>query len=1716
MALVIADRVKETSTSTGTGTINLAGAVSGFQTFVAGVGSTNVTYYTILDGNGTAWEIGYGTVTDASPDTLSRTVLKSSNSDNLLDLSAGTHTVFATYPASKSVHLDTGGALSHSVTNSDLSGSIDLTSKVTGTLPVANGGTGATSLDSLIQLNQLTDVKFSGTNFTHSILIGNNGAGVAPTTGTLSSSCQGNLGIGYDTLKSLSSGDYNVAIGYNAGNSITSGYGNILFGSMNVGQDIDTGFQNIAIGGSSMKDATSGRDNIAIGVSSLKGGGDTLTGDYNVALGTQALRDVTSGSKNVGIGYQAGQDITGTDSSLLFIANAKTASGGTLIKGDFSNKYVAVGKADVTFADAAFQIYPNGTNDVALYVKQIGSSSGDLILMENNTGTDQFVVSSSGAITTGSYTATAIDGAYIDIEGTEIKSTGVTGTDKYLRVDGDGTCSWQTVSTGSTLTQEEVEDYVSGLLTAGSNVSLTYNDSAGTLTIASTDTTYSVGDGGLTTNDFTNADHTKLDGIEASADVTDATNVAAAGALMDSEVTNLAQVKAFDSSDYATAAQGTKADSAQQPPSEGAFVDGDKTKLDGIAANANNYTLPSASLTAVGGVELATTVETTTGTDTTRAVTPAGVQAAIDDLIGGAPGALDTLNELAAAINDDASYASTITTALGLKAPIASPTFTGTVAIPNIADLESAVAANTAKVTNATHTGDVTGSTALTIAAGAVDIAMLSATGTASSSTFLRGDNTWVTPTDTNTTYTGGTNLTLDGTTFNVDDAFLINSGDDTTSGTITAQGFKNTGQNAVEVNPHGTSAGNTGEIRFLELAANGTQYVGFKAPDSIGSSDSQIYVLPASDGSNGQQLTTDGNGNLSWAAAGSGGGGEANEYSFKTISVSGQSDVVADTTTDTLTLVAGTNVTITTSAGDDEITITSTDTTYTKASFDVDHLFTLVGASADTDEHLGTFTGSTISDNQTIKAAIQALETAVETKGAGDITGVDLTAGVGISIDSETNTTSGDYSSTITCNLEGTELASTGETGTSKFLRVDGDGTCSWQVPPDTDTTYTKASFDLDHLFTLVGASADTDENLGTFTGSTISDSRTIKQALQDLETELETKTTNTGDITGVDLTAGVGISIDSETNTTSGDYSSTITCNLEGTELASTGETGTAKFLRVDGDGTCSWQVPPDTDTTYSKASFDLDHLFTLVGGSADTDENLGTFTGGTISDSRTIKQALQDLETELETKTTNTGDITGVDLTGGVGISIDSETNTGSGAYSSTITCNLEGTELASTGETGTAKFLRVDGDGTCSWQVPPDTDTTYNKASFDIDHLFTLVGASADTDENLGTFTGSTISDSRTIKQALQDLETELETKTTNTGDITGVDLTGGVGISIDSETNTGSGAYSSTITCNLEGTELASTGETGTSKFLRVDGDGTCSWQVPPDTDTTYTKASFDIDHLFTLVGASADTDEHLGTFTGSTIADNQTIKAAIQAVETAVETKGATAGSSSIVTVGALDAGSITSGFGNIDNGSSSIACGSLDVSDGNITNVGDIDCDSISIADAGTGLDIVFGGNTTLNKISLTDNLADALNINQGGTSYMKFVTTDNAESITTTKNIVQQPDMSNTALTGQSGSVVINANLGSYFTVATTGNITGLDIQNAVVGQKILIRFAWGGDHSIAFTDTVIWPGGTVPGTTASGVDVIGFICTTASSAFDGFIVGEDVKAA
>ena len=103
MPLVVKDRVQETSTTTGTGTFTLAGAVSGFQSFSV-IGNANTTYYAIV--GGAEWEVGLGTYT-SSGTTLSRdTILESSNGGTAVNFSAGTKNVFVTYPAEEAVYQD--------------------------------------------------------------------------------------------------------------------------------------------------------------------------------------------------------------------------------------------------------------------------------------------------------------------------------------------------------------------------------------------------------------------------------------------------------------------------------------------------------------------------------------------------------------------------------------------------------------------------------------------------------------------------------------------------------------------------------------------------------------------------------------------------------------------------------------------------------------------------------------------------------------------------------------------------------------------------------------------------------------------------------------------------------------------------------------------------------------------------------------------------------------------------------------------------------------------------------------------------------------------------------------------------------------------------------------------------------------------------------------------------------------------------------------------------------------------------------------------------------------------------------------------------------------------------------------------------------------------------------------------------------------------------
>ena len=147
MALVINDRVKETSTTTGTGTFSLDGASQSFESFVSGIGTGNTTYYCIENPTASPaeFEVGIGTVTDATPDTLSRTtIISSSNSDALVNFSVGDKNVFCTMPAKRTISpvmTATGFVVTHASTldqdqtmdSGVLAGPVTITGTITAT-----------------------------------------------------------------------------------------------------------------------------------------------------------------------------------------------------------------------------------------------------------------------------------------------------------------------------------------------------------------------------------------------------------------------------------------------------------------------------------------------------------------------------------------------------------------------------------------------------------------------------------------------------------------------------------------------------------------------------------------------------------------------------------------------------------------------------------------------------------------------------------------------------------------------------------------------------------------------------------------------------------------------------------------------------------------------------------------------------------------------------------------------------------------------------------------------------------------------------------------------------------------------------------------------------------------------------------------------------------------------------------------------------------------------------------------------------------------------------------------------------------------------------------------------------------------------------------------------------------------------------------------------
>ena len=276
--------------------------------------------------------------------------------------------------------------------------------------------------------------------------------------------------------------------------------------------------------------------------------------------------------------------------------------------------------------------------------------------------------------------------------------------------------------------------------------------------------------------------------------------------------------------------------------------------------------------------------------------------------------------------------------------------------------------------------------------------------------------------------------------------------------------------------------------------------------------------------------------------------------------------------------------------------------------------------------------------------------------------------------------------------------------------------------------------SLGVDHIITLSGV-AEGSDHLGTFTGSTISDSRTVKQALQELETEIEANGTNKADASTVteidgnvdDLVTLSGVAENAEhlgtfTGSTIAD-NKTIKEALQALETEVEDGASSAALLEIDSN---------------------VDDLTTAVGISENT-THLGTFSGSTISNATTVKTALQELETAFEESDANSDSL--------ITLSGVSENSTTLGLFSgSTIT-----------------SFTNIK-------TALQELETAHEESDANSDALISLTGISENT-THLGTFSGSTISSFTTIKNALQQLETEVETKQDVVTGGNGIDLTG---------------------------------------------------------------------------------------------------------------------------------------------------------------------------------------------------------------------------------------------------------------------------------------------------------------------------------------------------
>jgi len=221
MALVINNRVRETTSTTGTGAVTLGGAVGGFQTFAAGIGNSNTTYYAISINSESEWEVGLGTLNGDSSTLTRTTVLESSNSDAAVDFSAGSKEVFCTLPSEKAVYLD--------ASDGQVGG---FTSLAADTSPQLGGDLDVVTYDIVSTSNRDIDIIPNGTGDVNlgadTVQVGDNDANATITT-------QGTGDLILNTNNGTNSGSITVLDGANGEITVTpNGTGVVAIeGSMN-------------------------------------------------------------------------------------------------------------------------------------------------------------------------------------------------------------------------------------------------------------------------------------------------------------------------------------------------------------------------------------------------------------------------------------------------------------------------------------------------------------------------------------------------------------------------------------------------------------------------------------------------------------------------------------------------------------------------------------------------------------------------------------------------------------------------------------------------------------------------------------------------------------------------------------------------------------------------------------------------------------------------------------------------------------------------------------------------------------------------------------------------------------------------------------------------------------------------------------------------------------------------------------------------------------------------------------------------------------------------------------------------------------------------------------------------------------------------------------------------------------------------------------------